>query len=49
MINYVLRKVSKQVINSSQLYKEKFENALINLDKVLHERKGHPLKQKFNR
>ena len=49
MINYVLRKVGNKVINTSQLYREKFEYALTNFDKVLQERKIHTLNQKFNR
>ena len=47
MINHVLKKVSSQV-NNSRLYREKFEFALNNLDKILLERRMKAVKQSFD-
>ncbi len=48
MVNYVLKKVNSQINNNNQLYKEKFEFALLNFDKLQRDRKKKVYKNKAN-
>jgi len=48
MVNYVLKKVSSQATSNSQLYREKFEFALTNFDKVQRDRKIESIKRKLH-
>lgn len=45
MINYVLKKVSSQT-HRNQTYKERFEFALVNLEKVQQDRKVQDIRRK---